>query len=134
MCNSRIFLWQSNKNTTVRAECFTQSGGPEEFKECRDWFLQDGEGFETNSKTGCITNREPPSSSQQECGQLYKQHPHTRKQMTKILFPDNTTVIPTFFGLFEASACVCRSPATRLRLLQEGRMLAGARSAGRNQK
>ena len=72
-------------NQTRHAECFTQNGGPEEFKECRDWFIEDGEGYETNSKTGCITNRDPPSSNQPECNQLHKQHPDSQTQLAVVL-------------------------------------------------
>ena len=88
LCNRQalLFYQELGKPKEPRiAECFTQNGGPEEFLECRDWFIQDGEGFETNSKTGCITNREPPSLSQPECRQLHKQHPETRTQLARVV-------------------------------------------------
>ena len=92
-------LYQENRKTKV-GKCYTTAGGPEMFLECRRWFIQDGEGFETDVQQRCITNRKPPSSTQKECRMLHKEIPPARSQLAKIKVTGKKTVSISRSALF----------------------------------
>jgi len=82
-----LFEQSSDRKT---AECYTSRGGPEEFKECRDWFIQNGQGESTEK--GCITNRAQPSADQKECKMLHSQIPSTKNILAKVEVQGKKTV------------------------------------------
>ena len=85
-------------------ECFTTSEGPEVIRECRDWFIQDGDLHETDDR--CITNMDPPSSNQKECQTLHKDIPSAKSQLAKVKVEGKKTVSISWSALF----LVCSNP------------------------
>ena len=72
------------------ADCYTTADGPRKFKECRDWFIQDEEVFETDTR--CMNNMETPSAVQKECKMLHKEIPRTKSQLAKVKVKGRKTV------------------------------------------
>ena len=93
-------LYEANQDGKP-GECFTTNEGPEMFRECRDWFIQDGEIQETDDR--CITNRDPPSSNQKECQTLHKEIPSAKSQLAKVKVEGEKTVSISRSALFLGS-------------------------------
>ena len=63
-----------------RAGCLTGAGGPEEFKECRNWFIWHGEIQSTNQQ--CM-NSDPPINK--KCHELHNKLPELRNITSVII-------------------------------------------------
>ena len=89
----------------------TRLGGPEEFKECRDWFRYDDDIYIT--KSACLYT-DTPTANNKNCKKLYAKMPELNSSTTYIYNSRNKIVDKCFSIDNSAGWCaVCRPTAKK---------------------
>jgi len=65
----------------MRADCFTNSHGPEKFQKCRDWFVDRGELFDNQG--ACQVATDPPADKDPVCKSLHEKVEESTSRMTE---------------------------------------------------